>query len=144
MSFQFDELPTSSAAGERALALYKKGMKDLGRSLLLLCALQVLGAILIVLSVFDPVALAIVGILAAIELGLGICVLQMQSWANYAVAVVGGLILAANLYAMGARNQGGITSVTTCLGIVIGAGLIYLSINNLKALRRARSLGMRV
>lgn len=133
------------SGGQPQLDRYKKGMKDLGRSLILLGCLQaVLG--LLVAPAGDVVLLAFVVALGALNITLGIFAMMLHSWSNYVAALEGGLALALNLAAVAlvppsGKGDTGLSSMGTCLGFLIAVGLLYMSIQNIRALGHARKAG---
>lgn len=133
------------SGGQPQLDRYKKGMKDLGRSLILLGCLQaVLG--LLVAPTGDVILLAVVVALGALNITLGIFAILLHSWSNYVVALEGALALALNLAAIAlvqpsGKGDTGLSGTGTCLGFVIAVGLIYMSVQNIRALGQAREAG---
>src|SRR5262249_43786252 len=69
-----------------AFTKYRKGMKDLGRSLVVLAAFQLLVGVLILTLKFEPEILILLGGMIAVHFVLGLLLLRNHGWANYCVA----------------------------------------------------------
>src|SRR5947209_6096440 len=111
--------PQASGQGEAALKKYRKGVRDLGRSLLVLAVFQIVvgGAILAIQ--FEPVIAALVGGMAAVNLVLGLLLLRNRSWANHLVAVWSVLLLATSRLGIGTQGeqQPAGSNLGGCLGL---------------------------
>jgi hypothetical protein len=149
----FEDLQPSPA-GEQARKKYRKGMKDLGRGLIALSILQILIALLFFAMVGkDPILVAVMatllGVLAVVNILLGIFALQIQVWVNYAVIVWASLLLLLNflgyilqgMQAAEGRGTGG-GNAGGCCGIVILVALIYYSVRNLQEYGRMKAANL--
>lgn len=127
--------PAPSSPGEVARKKYRKGMKDLGRSLLVLAALQaVLGGALFALT-REPIVLGLLAILAGAHVVMGGLLLLGHGWVNYLVAVWGCLLVGSVLLQIASPAPEGRrpTTIGPCIGLVIAVALVYYSIQNLSA-----------
>src|SRR4051812_6169088 len=95
---------TTNSAEIAALHKYRKGMKDVGRSLLVLAVLQLAFAGIVLAIKFEPIILTILVVMAVMHLVMGLLILRQQGWANYLVATWATLILAANCIWMGLQG----------------------------------------
>jgi hypothetical protein len=135
--------PESSA--QQAVKRYRKGMKDLGRSLILLAVLQLLVLALVFgLHRENTVLLALLGGLAGIHVLFGILAIQMQVWVNYLVIVWGALILVLNVAALGMvqDSQRGGPNCGQFIGMLIAGALIYYANKNLQEYKRVKAGGL--
>ncbi len=138
MSFQ--ELQPESSA-QQALKRYHKGMKDLGRSLIILSVLQLaVAGLVLAISAKETFLLAILGGMAALHLLFGILLLQRHFWVNYLVALWGAAILVLNCMMLGSAEtpQRGAGSTGSLVGIFIAIAFIYYANKNLQEYKRLR------
>ena len=136
--------------GEAALQKYRKGMKALGRSLILLAILQlVIGAAVLAISRGELIVVivaiaAVLGFMGAVHLTLGILLRRNYYWANYLVAAWGCLLMAGMFLQIGMQAGQGDSKANpgSCLGLLIAGAMLHYSFGNLSARRQARAAGL--
>ena len=117
---------------------YQKGMRDLGNGMIGLGVLQTLAsAVLLFSPAMNLIAFMVVAVMATTFISLGVFARLMHSWVNYAVLVLGALLLAMNIQVLSLLGQedtkpNPIASFSNCFAIIIAAALIFFSISNIK------------
>lgn len=138
--------PKAIVEGDATLKKYRKGMKDLGKGLIVLAIFQlVFGGAVILAPKFEPVILFILGGMGAVNLIMGLLLLRNLGWANYLVAVWSSFLLAINFLKMGIQTeqqQKSVSNPGSYLGFLIAGALLYYSVNNLQYLRKVRRSGL--
>lgn len=123
----------SSATARLARKQYEQGMKDLGRSLIVLASLQAVDCLFSLAARVPPWLGILVGVLAPINFTLGCFALRRHLWVNIVVVVFAGLQLLLNLAALGQQDPGQAgASAGSCVGVLILVALMYYSLNNLR------------
>jgi hypothetical protein len=126
---------------EKAWNLYRKGMKDLGRSLIVLGVLQFLLLALISAVRFDPIMIVALGTMILIHCGLGFFAVAMHYWVNPVIAVWSTLLLVSNYLALGGEQpQKPRTNMGPCFAFLIAGAMLYCALKNRRLYREASAL----
>jgi uncharacterized UBP type Zn finger protein len=142
--------PKSNIEGEAALEKYRTGMKNLGRSLIILSVFQLVVGTAILAHRFELLILIILGVMATVHMVMGCLLLRNHGWANNLVAVWAALILTANFVWFGMQSEqqqqqaaaSNGSGTGNLISMLIAGALLYYSIKNNSALRKVRAAGL--
>lgn len=126
-----------------ALRTYQKGMRNLGRTLASLAALQFAIEVTLLAMTFDPPLLLVRSGMALVSLALALTFVGGRRWANHLVIGWSVLLLVSNgvrIAGLAEQPPGGSPGVY--LGLVIAAALLHYAARNLSAARRAAAAGL--
>lgn len=127
---------------ESALKKYRKGMKELGRSLLVLAGIQAICGGAYFSLTLDPLFFIILAIMSMTQILMGVLLLRRHAWVNYFVAIWGAFLLVGTFVSIGTppmRREYQIM-LGPCVGMFIAASLVYYSTQNILARRRLRAV----
>ena len=130
--------PQGSIAATNA---YRKGMKELGRGLIVLDVVQSLIMAIPSLPAADRSVLAI---LAAMDIILGVFAVRLHIWVNYVVGILAlaFVIITSVRMALASqipRDKRDMESSFICFSLIIPAALLYYAVNNLQKYKRVQA-----